>query len=179
MSNRTAENNVQVVSVLVVMGVSGCGKSTVAPILSAQLGWDYVDGDEFHPRSNVEKMHRGTPLTDADRLPWLEAIAAWIDDKVRAGAHGIVTCSALKRSYRDILVGGRAGVRLVYLKGDEPLIAQRLSHRDHHFMPPTLLHSQFETLEEPGPDEHPIVVSIAPTPAEIAAHIVEALQTGR
>src|SRR4051812_31864534 len=81
MSNRKAESIVQPVSVLVVMGVSGCGKSTVAPILSAQLGWEYVDGDEFHPRSNVEKMHRGTPLTDADRLPWLKAIAAWIDDK--------------------------------------------------------------------------------------------------
>jgi carbohydrate kinase (thermoresistant glucokinase family) len=177
MSNRKAESIVQPVSVLVVMGVSGCGKSTVAPILSAQLGWEYVDGDEFHPRSNVEKMHRGTPLTDADRLPWLKAIAAWIDDKTQAGAHGIVTCSALKRSYRDILVGAHKDVRLVYLKGGEPLIAQRLSHRDHHFMPPTLLHSQFETLEEPGPDEHPIVVSIAPKPAEIASHIVEALRT--
>jgi carbohydrate kinase (thermoresistant glucokinase family) len=162
-------------AVLVLMGVSGCGKSTIAPLLAQALGWEYRDGDEFHPRSNVEKMHNGTPLTDEDRWPWLSAIAAWIDERRRANMHGIVTCSALKRRYRDALIGPRTDVRLVYLKGDEQLIATRLAKRSGHFMPRSLLHSQFEALEEPALDEHPITVSIAPPPAEIAAQILAAL----
>jgi carbohydrate kinase (thermoresistant glucokinase family) len=163
-------------AVLVVMGVSGSGKSTIAPILADRLGWVCRDGDEFHPPANVKKMHAGTPLTDEDRWPWLKAIAAWIDEERSAGRHGIVTCSALKRSYRDILIGPREDVRLVYLKGDEDLIGERLSQRHGHFMPPKLLHSQFETLEEPGPDEHAVVVSIQPTPEEIADRILQALR---
>jgi gluconokinase len=163
-------------AVLVVMGVSGSGKSTIAPILADRLGWVCRDGDEFHPPANVKKMHDGTPLTDEDRWPWLKAIAAWIDEERSAGRHGIVTCSALKRSYRDILIGPREDVRLVYLKGDEDLIGERLSQRHGHFMPPKLLHSQFETLEEPGPDEHAVVVSIQPTPEEIADRILQALR---
>ena len=162
-------------AILVVMGVSGSGKSTIAPLLAERLGWVCRDGDEFHPRANVEKMHAGHPLTDEDRWPWLEAIAAWIDEERSAGRHGIVTCSALKRSYRDILIGAREDVRLVYLKGDEDLIGERISHRHSHFMPPKLLHSQFETLEEPGPDEHPLVVSIEPSPEEIADEILKEL----
>jgi len=164
-------------AVLVVMGVSGSGKSTIAPLLARRLGWECRDGDEFHPKANVEKMHSGTPLTDEDRWPWLEAIATWIDEKRRTGKHGIVTCSALKRRYRDILIGPREDVRLVYLKGGEDLIAGRLSQRHDHFMPPKLLHSQFETLEEPGADEHPIVVSIRPSPEEIAEEILAALRS--
>ena len=160
----------------VVMGVSGSGKSTIAPILAERLGWVCRDGDEFHPPANVEKMHSGTPLTDEDRWPWLKAIAAWIDEERRAGRHGIVTCSALKRAYRDVLIGSREDVRLVYLKGDEGLIAQRLSGRSDHFMPPKLLHSQFETLEEPGPDERPIVASIRPSPEQIVERILQALR---
>jgi gluconokinase len=164
--------NAERFAVLIVMGVSGCGKTTIAELLSRELGWEYRDGDEFHPLANVEKMHSGTPLTDEDRWPWLKTIAAWIDDKRRAGEHAIVTCSALKKSYRDILIGTRKDVGLIYLKGTEDLIAERLSKRQGHFMPKGLLHSQFQTLEEPGTDEHPITVSIVPAPEEIAAAIL-------
>ena len=141
-------------------------------MLAHRLQWTYEDGDWFHPKSNVEKMHHGEPLTDEDRWPWLRAIAAWIDETRQAGNHGIVACSALKRAYRDILVGERRDVRLVYLKGDRDLIARRIAARDDHFMPPSLLDSQFAALEEPTPDERPIVVSIAPHPREIVDAIV-------
>jgi gluconokinase len=120
-------------------------------------------------------MHHGEPLTDEDRWPWLRAIAAWIDETRRAGNHGIVACSALKRAYRDILIGERRDVRLVFLKGDRDLIARRIAARDDHFMPASLLDSQFAALEEPTPDERPIVVSIAPHPRGIVDAIVEKL----
>jgi gluconokinase len=158
--------------VIVMMGVSGSGKSTIASMLAHRLGWVYEDGDWFHPKSNIEKMHHGEPLTDEDRWPWLKAIAAWIDDTRKAGGHGVVACSALKRAYRDILIDGRPDVRLVFLKGDQDLIARRIAARDDHFMPPSLLDSQFKTLEEPAADEHPITVSIAPHPREIVDDIV-------
>jgi gluconokinase len=162
-------------SVLVLMGVSGCGKSTIAMMLAHRLNWIFEEGDWFHPPSNVEKMHSGVPLTDEDRWPWLHGIAAWIDATRRVGNHGTVACSALKRAYRDILIGGRPDVRLVYLKGDRDLIARRLAARDAHFMPPALLDSQFASLEEPQPDEHAIVVSIVPHPREIVEEIVKRL----
>ena len=162
-------------SVVVVMGVSGCGKSTIASMLAHRLNWIYEDGDWFHPQSNVRKMHAGEPLTDEDRWPWLHGIAAWIDATRRVGNHGTVACSALKRAYRDILVGKRTDVRIVYLKGEQDLIARRLAARDGHFMPPSLLESQFAALEEPQPDEHPIVVSIVPHPREIVEEIVKRL----
>jgi gluconokinase len=162
-------------SVAVVMGVSGCGKSTIASMLAHRLNWIYADGDWFHPQSNVRKMHAGEPLTDEDRWPWLHGIAAWIDATRRAGNHGIVACSALKRAYRDILVGERRDVRIVYLKGERDLIARRLAARDKHFMPPSLLDSQFATLEEPQLDERPIVVSIAPHPHQIVEEIIKRL----
>jgi gluconokinase len=162
-------------TVLIVMGVSGSGKSTIGTLLALRLHWEYEDADWFHPPANIEKMHNGIALTDADRLPWLKAIAAWIDQARRMGRHGVVACSALKRKYRDILIGDRPDVRLVYLKGDEALIARRIATRHEHFMPPSLLHSQFAALEEPTPDEHPIVVSIAPTPREVVAKILSAL----
>ena len=162
-------------SVAVVMGVSGCGKSTIAAMLARRLNWIYEDGDWFHPQSNVRKMHAGEPLTDEDRWPWLHGIAAWIDATRRAGNHGTVACSALKRAYRDILVGERRDVRIVYLKGERDLIARRLAARDQHFMPPSLLDSQFTTLEEPQLDEHPIVVSIVPHPDEIVEEIIKRL----
>jgi gluconokinase len=164
------------VSVLIVMGVSGSGKSTVGSLLAGRLGWEFEDGDWFHPAANVEKMHQGIPLTDEDRAPWLEAIAAFIDESRKAGRHAVLACSALKRRYRDVIVGRRPDVRLVYLKGSEPLIARRMATRHGHFMPPALLHSQFETLEEPGAQEHPIVISIEPRPREIVDHIVAALK---
>jgi gluconokinase len=162
-------------SVIVVMGVSGSGKSTVASMLAHRLRWTYEDGDWFHPEANVEKMHHGEPLTDQDRWPWLRAIAAWIDNTRKAGTHGVVACSALKRAYRDILVGERRDVRLVFLKGDHELIGRRIAARDDHFMPAALLDSQFAALEEPAADERPIVVSIAPHPREIVDDIVNAL----
>ena len=163
------------ISVLVVMGVSGSGKSTIAAMLAHRLHWTYEDGDWFHPKSNIEKMHHGEPLNDADRWPWLSAIAEWIDATRKAGNHGIVACSALKRVYRDILIGNRRDVRLVFLKGDRDLIAQRIAARADHFMPPELLDSQFRALEEPGPDERPITVSVAPHPREIVEAIVKKL----
>jgi carbohydrate kinase (thermoresistant glucokinase family) len=162
-------------AVLVVMGVSGCGKSTIAAMLAHRLHWIYEDGDWLHPKSNIEKMHHGEPLNDEDRWPWLRNIAGWIDATRHAGQHGIVACSALKRVYRDILVGERRDVRLVYLKGDRDLIARRVAARADHFMPPELLDSQFKALEEPTSDERPIVVSIAPHPREIVETIVKKL----
>jgi gluconokinase len=165
-------------SVIVVMGVSGSGKSTIASMLAHRLHWIYEDGDWLHPESNIEKMHHGEPLTDEDRWPWLRAIASWIDATRQSGRHGIVACSALKRAYRDILIGDRRDVRIVYLKGDRDLIARRMAARDDHFMPPSLLGSQFAALEEPAADEHPIVVSIAPHPREIVDAIVKKLDIG-
>jgi len=162
-------------AVVIVMGVSGSGKSTIGALLAQRLHWEFEDADWFHPASNVDKMHSGIPLTDEDRWPWLRAIAAWIDQTRRAGGHGVIPCSALKRRYRDILIGDRGDVRLVYLKGSETLIARRIATRHEHFMPQSLLHSQFEALEEPGADENPIVVSIEPLPREIVARILSEL----
>ena len=157
------------------MGVSGSGKSTIASMLAHRLHWIYEDGDWFHPQSNIEKMHHGEPLTDADRWPWLHAIADWIDATRRSGNRGVVACSALKRAYRDILLDGRRDVRLIFLQGDRELIARRIAARADHFMPPDLLDSQFKALEPPTPDERPIVVSIVPHPREIVETIVRKL----
>jgi gluconokinase len=162
-------------TVVIVMGVSGCGKSTIGALLAARLRWEFADADWFHPTSNIDKMHSGIPLTDEDRWPWLDATAAWIDTTRRSGGHAVVACSALKRSYRDVLIGKRFDVRLVYLKGDETLIARRMAARHEHFMPRSLLHSQFKALEEPGLDENPIIVSIEPQPREIVARILSAM----
>jgi carbohydrate kinase (thermoresistant glucokinase family) len=159
-------------AIVIVMGVSGSGKSTIGEMLAARLEWEFEDGDSFHPESNVRKMHNGIPLNDGDRWPWLAAIAVWIDKMRHSGRRGVIACSALKRSYRDVLIGDRSDVRLVYLKGDEALIAERIADRHKHFMPTSLLHSQFEALEEPGPDETPIVVSIEPKPPEIVSQIL-------
>ena len=166
-------------SVIILMGVSGSGKSTVGALLAQRLHWEFEDADWFHPASNVDKMHKGIPLTDEDRWPWLRAIAAWIDKTRSTGGHGVVTCSALKRRYRDVLIGDRSDVYLVYLKGDETLIARRIATRHEHFMPPSLLHSQFTALEEPGVDEMPIIVSIEPPPRQIVEEILLALNERR
>jgi len=162
-------------TILVVMGVSGSGKTTVAAMLAGALGVDFLEGDDLHPRANVEKMRSGTPLTDEDRWPWLEAIAARIDEWRAEGKAGVITCSALKRAYRDILIGDRPQVRLVYLRGSHELIHRRMAARHEHFMPLGLLESQFATLEEPGPDERPIVVDVGGTPAEIVAAVIRKL----
>jgi gluconokinase len=152
---------------LIVMGVAGSGKSTIAENLAKRLGWTYEDGDKFHPASNVAKMSAGHPLTDEDRWPWLQAIADEIDRVCKAGEHVVMACSALKRSYRDVLVHGRRDVRIVYLNGTQELIAGRLAARKGHFMPPGLLASQFKTLEPPGADENPVIVSIDASVEEI------------
>jgi len=162
--------------IAVVMGVSGSGKTTVAALLAAALGCQFQEGDDLHPAANVEKMHGGTPLTDADRLPWLRKIAEEIDGWRARGESGVLTCSALKRSYRDIIIGDRADVNLVYLKGSHDLIHRRMAARHEHFMPVALLDSQFATLQEPTPDEHPITVDVGGRPAEIAAEIVHRLE---
>ena len=157
--------------VAVVMGVSGSGKTTIAILLAETLGWQFQEGDTLHPPENVAKMSAGHPLTDADRLPWLRRIAGTIDGWRARGQSGVVTCSALKRSYRDIIIGDRPEVRLVYLKGSPDLIRRRMAARHGHFMPTTLLDSQFAVLEEPSPDENPIVVDIGGQPQEIAREI--------
>jgi len=162
-------------AVLLIMGVSGSGKSTAGENLAAEFGWPFRDADSFHPPANVAKMKAGIPLDDDDRWPWLDAIAAWIDEHRRAGRHAIVTCSALKRRYRDRLLVGRPDVRLVYLEGDADLIAGRMSRRRDHFMPPALLASQFAALEPPDAAENPIVVSVHPTARRVAEQILAAL----
>lgn len=162
--------------IVVVMGVSGCGKTTVSALLAATLGWRYREGDDLHPPENVEKMRGGTPLTDADRLPWLHKIAAEIGGWQARGEEGVLTCSALKRAYRDIIIGDRSEVALVYLKGSHDLIARRMAARHEHFMPTALLASQFATLQEPTSDERPIVIDVDGSPGEIADRIVRELQ---
>jgi gluconokinase len=160
---------------LVVMGVSGSGKSTIGEKLAKRLGWIYEDGDKFHPASNVAKMSAGQPLTDEDRWPWLQAIAAEIDRICDAGQHVVIACSALKRPYRDILVHGRNDVRIVFLNGTQELIASRLALRKDHFMPPGLLASQFRTLDPPETSENPVTVSIDAPVETIVDEIIRKL----
>ncbi len=162
---------------LIVMGVSGSGKSTIAVALAERLGWTFEDGDRFHPASNVAKMSAGHPLNDDDRWPWLEAIADEIGRVCEAGGHVVIACSALKRAYRDVLGRGRKDVRLVFLDGSQALIADRLANRKGHFMPPGLLDSQFKTLEPPAADERPIAVSIDAPVETIIDNIVAQLGT--
>ena len=170
-------------SVAVVMGVTGAGKTTVGERLAERFNWEFVEGDRLHPPENVAKMRSGHPLTDADRAPWLAAIAETIDLWRAGGASGVVTCSALKREYRQQIIGDRRRVRLIYLEGSRALIADRLATRHGHFMPASLLDSQFAALEPPGSDENPITVSIDQPVERIVAHIAAVLSaegnTGR
>lgn len=159
-------------TVLLLMGVSGAGKTTTGKRLASRLGWTFRDADEFHPPENIAKMSAGLPLTDADRWPWLDAIGHWIDAQRGHGGRAIVTCSALRRVYRDRLMHGRPEVKLVFLKGSKALIADRLSRRAGHFMPPALLQSQFDALEEPRRDERALVVDIALPPRIVIAKIL-------
>ncbi|WP_458759437.1 gluconokinase [Afipia sp. TerB] len=164
------------IAAIILMGVSGSGKSTIGAALGERIGFAFEDGDAYHPDANVAKMHAGIPLTDEDRWPWLKAIAAAIDRKAAAGTPVIIACSALRRAYREVLVHGRDDVRIVYLKGTQDLIAKRLARRDNHFMPSSLLDSQFATLEEPAADEGVITVSIDGTVDDIVSDIVEQLE---
>jgi gluconokinase len=159
--------------VIVVMGVSGSGKTTVGQLLAAALGAEFAEGDAYHPPENIEKMRRGIPLEDADRWPWLQTLAAQIDRWLAAGTPVVLACSALKQRYRDILAKGRPGVRFVHLEGDKALIRRRLDARQGHYMPAILLDSQFAALEPPG---NAITVDVAGTPEAILAEIVQRLR---
>jgi gluconokinase len=161
--------------VMVLMGVSSSGKSTTGLELAQRLGWPFRDADSFHPPANIAKMSRGIPLEDSDRWPWLAAIAAWIDAQLAQGQSGVVSCSALKKSYRRRLVRERTDVRLIYLQGSFALISERMQHRRDHFMPPSLLKNQFDVLEEPGADENALVVSVAQPAERVAETIIAAL----
>jgi gluconokinase len=158
--------------VIVVMGVAGSGKSTIGMLLARRLGCDFHDADDLHPATNRDKMHRGIPLTDDDRVPWLTAVRAVIDQYINEGRNAVIACSALKEAYRAALFGGSNDVRLIYLKGSRDLIARRLAARHDHFFDPTLLQSQFDTLEEP---HDALVIDVSGTPEEIVAAIANAL----
>jgi gluconokinase len=157
--------------ILIVMGVSGSGKSTVALQLAKTLGWQFAEGDDFHPPANIAKMRSGQPLDDGDRMPWLASIATWIDGRREAGEPAIVSCSALKHSYRDLLAAHRSDVLFVYLKGTMEVVSHHLATRAGHFMPASLLPTQFETLEEPTADEHFIAVEASRPVSVIVAEI--------
>ncbi len=173
---RSPTDKTSLPTILVIMGVSGSGKTTIATLLTKKLGWVFRDGDEFHPTANVEKMKSGVPLTDEDRWPWLEAIARFIDEELARGTKTIVTCSALKQRYRDIIIDGRKGVRLIYLKGEKALLERKLARRHGHFMPSSLLKTQFDALEEPGLEENPLIVSVDAAPDQIVDHILAELE---
>ncbi|MFI8086795.1 gluconokinase [Streptomyces sp. NPDC086080] len=159
--------------VVVVMGVAGTGKTTIGPLLAARYGVPYAEADDFHPPANITKMSAGTPLTDDDRWPWLDAIGDWAHG--RSGLGGVVSCSALKRSYRDRLRAAAPGVVFVHLTGDRALVEDRMSHRQGHFMPTALLDSQFATLQPLEPDEAGVAVDVAGSPEEITDRAVAAL----
>ena len=163
--------------IVIVMGVSGSGKTTLAQRLASSLGWDYAEGDEFHPQANIDKMAAGHPLTDEDRWPWLRLIGEWIDRQIAQGNDAIVTCSALRRVYRDLLREGRPQVRFCHVVGEQDLLDDRMRHREH-FMPASLLPSQFATLEPLQPDElagGDVEVSVADTPQATLEEALAAL----
>lgn len=155
------------------MGVSGSGKTVIGTAFARALGVSFVEGDEFHPPDNVQRMAAGIPLTDQDRAGWLAALAARLRDANDSGTGLVMSCSALKRKYRDVLRGDAPHVRFVFLKGRRELIAERLANRRGHYMPPSLLDSQLATLEEPSPDEHAWVYDVAASPQEIVADLVK------
>jgi gluconokinase len=144
--------------ILIVAGVSGSGKTTVGALIAGRLHWRFTDADDFHPESNVAKMRSGIPLTDDDRLPWLQAIAAWMDERIKAGESAVMTCSALKRGYRDLLLSGRPDATMVFLQVSHDELVRRLTSRTAHFFPGKLLDSQLKTLEPPQPDEGVLTV---------------------
>jgi gluconokinase len=164
---------------IIVMGVSGSGKSTVAATLVDRLGWEFAEGDDFHPPANVEKMRAGHPLDDDDRWPWLRTLAAWIGDHERAGRSVVVTCSALKRSYRDLLADGHPSVWFAHVTADPDLIRERMEHRTGHYMPASLLDSQLATLEPLADDEPGARVSGAGSPASVVTELLAALDAER
>jgi gluconokinase len=160
---------------VVVMGVSGSGKTTLGEGIAERLHWRFQEGDDLHPRANVEKMSRGEPLTDEDRWPWLDAIGEWLDERTRADENAVITCSALRRSYRDRLRTGRPGVRFCHVDVPEEVLRDRLEHRRGHYMPASLLPSQLATLEPLADEEPGVVVSAEGDPDDVLAEALEAL----
>lgn len=160
---------------VIVMGVSGSGKTTLAEGIADAMGWTYVEGDDFHPQSNVDKMAAGTPLTDEDRWPWLRSIGTWIDEHEKDGRSAVITCSALKKSYRDLLREGRPNVRFCHVDPPEEVLRERLSHREGHYMPASLLPSQLATLEPLQPGEPGVVVHPDGNPDQVLAETLDAL----
>jgi len=160
---------------IVVMGVSGVGKTTIAKGISTYTGWTFAEGDAFHPEVNVAKMHEGHPLTDEDRWPWLRAIGAWMSAEIAEGRSAVITCSALRRVYRDLLREGRPEVEFCHLAAQQDLIGDRLSHRGGHFMPPSLLPSQLATLEPLEDDEPGTTVSVEGAVPDVLARVVASL----
>ncbi len=161
--------------ILIVAGVSGSGKTTVGALLAGRLGWPFADADDFHPAANVEKMRAGLPLTDDDRWPWLRAIGAWMDERIAGNESAVVTCSALKRSYRDMLLGGRPQAQMIFLAVGPDTLARRLAARHGHFFPGQLLGTQLDVLEPPQPGEHVTSIVPADDPAATVASIIAVL----
>jgi gluconokinase len=161
--------------IVIVAGVSGSGKTTVGALLAGRLGWQFADADDFHPAANVAKMQAGVPLTDEDRWPWLRAIVAWMDERIAGNDPAVITCSALKRSYRDQLLDGRPRARMVFLAPDREELARRLAARHGHFFPGQLLGSQFADLEPPQPGERVLTVTPAADPQTTADSIIAVL----
>ncbi len=162
--------------VLVIMGVSGCGKTTVAAMLAERLHWPFEEGDALHPQANIDKMHAGHPLDDGDRAPWLQRVAEWVEARLDAGENGVITCSALKHAYRRQIDRRGTGVLFVYLAGSHYTIANRLAARQGHFMPSALLDSQFADLQAPTADEPSLCIDIGPAPGVLVQQIVDALR---
>jgi gluconokinase len=161
--------------VIIVMGVSGSGKTTLAKGIATTMGWHFAEGDEFHSPANVAKMHHGHPLTDEDRWPWLEAIGSWINDEVAAGASAVVTCSALRRAYRDLLRAHRPAVRFLHVTAQPETIRDRVEHRSGHYMPASLVPSQLATLEPLQPDEPGVEVGSEGSLDEVLHRALDAL----
>ena len=161
--------------IIIVMGVSGSGKTTVARGIATAMGWEFAEGDAFHPEANIAKMSSGQPRTDEDRWPWLRAIGSWIDSHDRSGTSAVITCSALKQVYRDILREGRPTVRFVHVTADPELIEDRMEHHQGHFMPASLLPSQLTTLEKLQTDEPGLAVSAAGKPDDVLRRALSAL----
>ncbi len=157
------------------MGAAGAGKSTLGRALAARLGWRFEEGDDLHSAENIARMTAGSPLTDDDRAPWLDRVRAWIDQRLSLGQSGVITCSALKRAYRQRLGAGRPDVVLVYIEADRRLLRERLRQRRDHFMPPALLPSQLAVLEKPSGDERAIVVQAGARPEEQLQRVIDAL----